>query len=259
MSPYLPSQGQDVVVRRYIPPSCSTRDSLLALSSSNKHRWRVFPPPKQPEQRPPWRGTVASSESRGSTPSVRSRTDQRSDQRLSVSREAISSPGTQSREATLESLVEPLEPELADNEHFPGGYRGETRHESGWLDYACGPSISINITYHSHLHDVKPDPRGRPHPNALVVDVDAPTVLFRVFGSFGRDLLALKVCLVGGSCILVYFVVSLRLPNELITYFVCECYYCLVAMTTSDSRGCATTTCRASTSHWPPPLPVELS
>lgn len=220
MSPPPPPQGQDLVVRRYIPPSCSTRDSLLALSAANKHRWRVFPPPKRPEQRPALRGTVASSESRGSTPSLRSRTDQqrseRSDQRLSVSREAISSPGSRSREGTLESslLGEPPEPAPPDNERFPSGYRGETRLEGGWLDYACGPSISLRIAYHSHLHDARPGPRGRPHPNTLLVDVDAPTVLFRVFGSFGRDLLALKV----SSRLETAILASLLFPNELITF-----------------------------------------
>ena len=82
---------------------------------------------------------------------------------------------------------------LQDNELFPMGYRGVTRRDSGWVDLACGPSISISIDYSSHNHDV-----GRGHstplkPNLLNIDVDAPVVLLRVFGCLGRDLLALKV------------------------------------------------------------------
>jgi len=33
-------QGQSLALRRYVPPSCTTKDSIFALSSVNKHRWR---------------------------------------------------------------------------------------------------------------------------------------------------------------------------------------------------------------------------
>ena len=84
--------------------------------------------------------------------------------------------------------------ELADHEFFPMGYRGETKYESGWLDIACGSSISISINYHSHNHDPRTGKDMRQVPNVLNVDIDAPTVVLRVFGCLARDLLALKVC-----------------------------------------------------------------
>ena len=34
-------QGHDIVVRRYVSPSCGSRESLYALSTSNRYRWRV--------------------------------------------------------------------------------------------------------------------------------------------------------------------------------------------------------------------------
>ena len=87
-----------------------------------------------------------------------------------------------------------IKPEdFQDNEQFPMGYRNETQYEKGWLDIACGPSITIDITYCSHAHDVRPGKDAKLKPNLLVVDIDAPTVLLRVFGSLARDLLALKV------------------------------------------------------------------
>ena len=33
-------QGQNLALRRYVPPSCTTKESIFALSSINKHRWR---------------------------------------------------------------------------------------------------------------------------------------------------------------------------------------------------------------------------
>ena len=80
-----------------------------------------------------------------------------------------------------------------DTEVFPMGFRGTTLYEEGWLDIGCGPSLSITINYSSHIHDTRPGPCTSMMPNVLTVDVDAPTVLLRVFGCLARDLLALKV------------------------------------------------------------------
>lgn len=33
-------QGQSLALRRYVPPSCTTKERMFALSSINKHRWR---------------------------------------------------------------------------------------------------------------------------------------------------------------------------------------------------------------------------
>ena len=81
--------------------------------------------------------------------------------------------------------------EVENRETFPMGYRGHTHLEDGWIDLACGPSISLNIGYVSHAHHT-----DQALPNSLQVDIDAPTVLLRVFGFLATDLLALKV-----SCI----------------------------------------------------------
>ena len=72
------------------------------------------------------------------------------------------------------------------------GYRGVTKYKDGWLDFASGPSISIAIDYTSHAHNTEPGECTKLHPNVLNIDVDAPVVLFRVFGCLARDLLALK-------------------------------------------------------------------
>ena len=70
-------QGENIVVRHYSPPSCSTRESLFALSSSNKHRWRILEfkeePKQQKEDKHP--GDKSTTWSACSTPSVRSKLD----------------------------------------------------------------------------------------------------------------------------------------------------------------------------------------
>lgn len=85
------------------------------------------------------------------------------------------------------------EEQLPDTQRFPMGYCGVTKLESGWIDLACGPSISIIIEYSSRNHDIKKGSSTPLIPNLLNIDIDAPVVLLRVFGSLGRDLLALKV------------------------------------------------------------------
>lgn len=89
-----------------------------------------------------------------------------------------------------DSLQQLLEQGLEDTQHFPMGYRRHTRSEDGWVDLACGPSISISILYLSRAHHPNDT-----LPNSLRVDVDSPKVLLRVFGFLARDLLALKVSL----------------------------------------------------------------
>ena len=254
-------QGQNIVVRRYLPPSSSTRDSILSLSSENKHRWRVLAPPLSPPTK-----KASPSKSKSSSPSQRSKLTVSKGSSLAGSERTLDKETNQSSEHVITAPVllspsqEPtpklgrgggggataggrhqivsgitvetslggsgslLEGQgategeagergggedegmndnellggaapggLQDNELFPMGYRGVTRHDSGWVDLGCGPSISIAIDYSSHNHDV-----GRGHstplkPNLLNIDVDAPVVLLRVFGCLGRDLLALKV------------------------------------------------------------------
>ena len=85
--------------------------------------------------------------------------------------------------------VQTAETKEAENkEAFPMGYRGHTNLEDGWIDLACGPSISLNIGYVSRAHHT-----DRALPNSLQVNINAPTVLLRVFGFLATDLLALKV------------------------------------------------------------------
>lgn len=78
------------------------------------------------------------------------------------------------------------------------GYRGHTHLENGWVDLACGPSLSLAIDYVSRSHHPSPT-----LPNTMQVDINAPTVLLRAFGFLITDLLALKVShhvLFGVSC-----------------------------------------------------------
>lgn len=77
-------------------------------------------------------------------------------------------------------------------EFFPMGCRAETLYERGWLDIACGPSISIDIEYCGHQHHSSPGPHTTLLPNCVKVDIDAPQVLLRAFGCLARDLLCLK-------------------------------------------------------------------
>ena len=82
---------------------------------------------------------------------------------------------------------------MVDRECFPMGYRGTTLYERGWLDIACGPSITIDIQYSGHHHHPSCGDHTPLLPNTLHVDVDAPVALIRVFGCLARDLLGLKV------------------------------------------------------------------
>lgn len=82
---------------------------------------------------------------------------------------------------------------LVDRECFPMGSCESTLYERGWLDLACGPSISIEIDYCGHGHNPKPGQHIPLLPSQLHVDITAPVVLLRVFGCLARDLLALKV------------------------------------------------------------------
>ena len=40
MADYLVLQGQNLALRRYVPPSSTIKESIFALSQINKHRWR---------------------------------------------------------------------------------------------------------------------------------------------------------------------------------------------------------------------------
>ena len=86
-----------------------------------------------------------------------------------------------------------LDSKLVDKECFPMGCCETTLYERGWLDIACGPSISIKIEYSGHHHNPAVGQHTPLLPNQLHIDIEAPAVLLRVFGCLARDLLALKV------------------------------------------------------------------
>lgn len=96
-----------------------------------------------------------------------------------------------------EKEEEEEEEELLDKECFPMGSRDSTQYDKGWLDIACGPTITIDIDYTSHHHDPNAGDHTPLLPNVLCVNVDAPVALIRVFGTLARDLLGLKVSLQG--------------------------------------------------------------
>ena len=235
-----------MVVRRYLPPSSSSRDSILSLSAENKYRWRVLPHPPSPV---PSKKT-AKSKSSTSSPSQRSKPTISKGSSLAGSERTLDKEMGQADEHVITAPVvsSSLEPtpklgvktsprhqivsgitvetslgsgsipsqevegqregddevgegmnanegdeEVRDTELFPMGYCGVTKLDNGWIDLACGPSISIVIDYNSHNHDVRPGTSTPFTPNVLHIDIDAPVVLLRVFGCLGRDLLALKV------------------------------------------------------------------
>ena len=99
----------------------------------------------------------------------------------------------QPKSASPEALN--MEGMLEDKECFPMGSRDGTVYENGWLDIACGPSITIDIKYSGHHHDPQCGEHTPLLPSVLSVGIDAPVVLIRVFGCLVRDLLALKVIL----------------------------------------------------------------
>ena len=229
-----------MVVRHYLPPSSSTRDSLLSLLDENKHRWRVLPPPPSPPISSKAKSSTSSPSQRSKHTVSKASSLAGSDRTLNKDKDMsqssehvitapVASPpheltpklgkqsprhqvvsgitletslgsgsllGSQDTEAKREEPETSTSKEgdaMLTKELFPMGYCGVTKLESGWIDIACGPSISILIDYCSHNHDVKPGTSTPLTPNVLHIDVDAPVVLLRVFGCLGRDLLALKV------------------------------------------------------------------
>ena len=237
------------MVRHYVPPSSTSRESLLALSSINKHRWRVMechddqhpPGDDSPSRRDRSLKSTSSSpaisHSKAGGASKNSLTDSEKESKLLT--HVISAPVLTSRTSAAPLLTasseqsvhdestaperasradsvatdhqgdskttpheggggggrgeEEEDEEFESTELFPMGYRNVTSQDSGWLDLACGPSIAISITYHSRAHDPSPGQHTELRPNDLLVDIEAPVVMLRVFGCLARDLLALKV------------------------------------------------------------------
>lgn len=217
------------MVRHYAPPSCASRESLFALCAANRYRWRVMEPAKPPSPSPqrergakrdPQSSQVISSSSGsiqlGSFPSVQSSDIVREQTQLITAsppeehiisapimgsllaemmgqHQQVQGPAPSPPPPTAQSASPvPQEEELEEKECFPMGCRQMTHYENGWLDIACGPTISIEIEYCSHAHSPKAGQHTPLLPNLLHVDIDAPTVLLRVFGSLARDLLGLK-------------------------------------------------------------------
>lgn len=230
-------QGEDIVVRHYAPPSLASRESIFALSSANRYRWRVVgQPPSAPVQDSPAKTDAkeASFSNADSNADSRPAVSLLSSQSESVTAEKeqtqlLGSVGSQEHVITAPviggvisntlGLLERQEvkkeasqsptltsPEhgttqddcvrLVDKERFPMGFCDVTRYEKGWLDLACGPTITISIEYTSHNHDPSPGQHTPLLPNLLHVDIDAPVVLLRVFGCLARDLLGLKVSVI---------------------------------------------------------------
>lgn len=218
------------MVRRYVPPSSSTKESLFALSHCNKHRWRVMEPPVErspqipirltrsvsqpiePIQAKPCPTDLISSRSDGSSGhevEEFKRTHHRrgSEPLLPISHvqkpsliSGLEVPSTveessEQLDGKLTAEQEPVPCQDDGHEFFPMGCRNLTLSELGWLELACGPSISIDIVYHGHNSDVSHEKKDgvRMVPNAVKISVNAPTVLLRVFGCLVRDLMGLRV------------------------------------------------------------------
>lgn len=208
------------MIRRYVPPSCTTRKSLFALSSTNKHRWRPLKMTNEGISRettshsqPRAAASVTDKDAGKDVPTLKttskhSRLDRTTSHVITApiirDKATPNSPHLFPRLTPTKAPKGPMpdhfvphlnshpEPCLPDREEIPMGYRGVTKYKDGWLDFASGPSISIVIDYSSHTHFIEPGECTKLHPNILNIDIDAPIVSFRVFGFLARDLLALK-------------------------------------------------------------------
>lgn len=123
------------------------------------------------------------------------------------------------KESPGERMSEPLKDECdrssLNKELFPMGCCMTTSYQSGWLDLACGPSIDIDIVYHNHNSDMTHVPLNKNMvPSQVIVNVDAPCVLLRVFGFLARDLLSLKVSTCTLSLIAYYCITHRRTIQE---------------------------------------------
>ena len=222
-------QGNNIAVRRYVSPSCASKESLYALSASNKYRWRVpdvatspietktlsqvsqtFSPPSGCQRQESVDSTIASSRSRESSRETwkTANVQRQYSGKPSLSRsQAARSSFSEGEALTEEDILSPdlaVEQEVSrestdggswNNEFYPMGYCCVTQYEQGWLDLGCGDSITIDINYFGHNHDPSVDSKGRQTPSEVRVEIDAPVVYLRVYGFFARDLLCLKVIL----------------------------------------------------------------
>ena len=107
---------------------------------------------------------------------------------------------------------------LVDKECFPMGCRNITLYEKGWIDIACGPSITIDIKYSGHHHNPQAGNHTPLLPSELHVDIDVPEALIRVFGCLARDLLGLKVSICTCHCFngQLIFILQENYPGEYI-------------------------------------------
>jgi hypothetical protein len=140
------AQGENLVLRKYLPPSCSTKQSVFSLSSANRKRWR-------------WLDS-------------HTRTDS------SVHCNVTDS----------------------DHERFPIGCCISTHYEDGWLDLGAGGGITIEAHYVSKRNDDldRKIPQGiTPPPNTVSVAIVIDKPILRVFGSLGKEILAIKENFVG--------------------------------------------------------------
>ena len=200
------------MVRKFIPASSSTKESTFALSASNKHRWRVMEcvqassPAEDLSTSNPSTKTLKSKTISGSSYSPSSRIKNVTNsvslevERDATRREAAAATGLVMEVVQNESVTNDMgtgtQPVEDSKECFPMGYRGETRYEDGWIDFACGPTIDIVVTFESHLHDTERVMAGnelRQAPSVMNVEIGAPVVMLRVFGFLAPVILAIKV------------------------------------------------------------------
>lgn len=189
------SQGQNIVVRRYFPPSCVFKESVFALSSCSEDRWRLMEPPDVQTLHPltrsasqpiePYQSKRAKSGDRIEKPEFK-----KTHRRLG-SEPVVSNVGIHKKALGRNSESVKEKP---SSKKFPMGCCMSTSYEAGWLDLGCGPSITIDVVFHNHNSDMTHVPlKERMVSSQIIVNVDIPCVLLRVFGTLARDLLALKV------------------------------------------------------------------
>ncbi|XP_019853101.1 PREDICTED: uncharacterized protein KIAA1109-like isoform X3 [Amphimedon queenslandica] len=191
------AHGKNIVVRRYFSPSSVSKESVFALSSVHKKRWRIINPS---ELHPVYSLTRSASQpikpcdaevnivdrniEKGTTSFKKAHRRRGSEPLVSHSQKYMKHDFDYDKQNT----------ELQNgNESFPMGCCLTTFYKDGWLDICCGPEITINITYNGHNSDMSHVGSSNDMvPSQVLIDINAPQVLLRVFGTLARDLLSLK-------------------------------------------------------------------
>ena len=185
-------------MRRYFSPSSVSKESVFALSSVHKKRWRIINPS---ELQPVYSLTRSASQPIKPYDAEVNIADHNVEKGATTFKKAHRRRGSEPLVSHSQKYIkhdfdcEKQNTELQNgNESYPMGCCSTTFYKDGWLDICCGPEITINITYNGHNSDMSHVGSSDDMvPSQVLIDINAPQVLLRVFGTLARDLLSLKV------------------------------------------------------------------